>query len=226
MTAARARSGCATERSSRLGAAHRRRGAVGRRLRAAPLRGRLLRVRRGRRRRRRPRRRRRATIAAAEALLGEWTEIEAVVPSMDAWISLAPSSTHDDVTVDRRPVAGAGHHRRRRQRPRPRRRARAAPTSTPAARSWPGRGRAGRGRRRRTSYVGRRSQLDDFEQFDATRRGRSADLERPRRRGPSGGHGGPRDALLPEPLPGEGVAYEGESITGVVDGRTFEARRR
>ncbi len=31
------------------------------------------------------------------------------------------------------------------------------------------------------------------------------------------------DALLPEPLPGEGVAYEGEIITGVVDGRTFDA---
>jgi len=30
------------------------------------------------------------------------------------------------------------------------------------------------------------------------------------------------DALLPEPLPGEGIAYEGESITGLVDGRTFD----
>jgi hypothetical protein len=30
------------------------------------------------------------------------------------------------------------------------------------------------------------------------------------------------DALLPEPLPGEGVTYEGETITGSVDGRTFD----
>lgn len=29
------------------------------------------------------------------------------------------------------------------------------------------------------------------------------------------------DALLPEPLPGEGVAYDGSDLTGVVDGRTF-----
>ncbi len=29
------------------------------------------------------------------------------------------------------------------------------------------------------------------------------------------------DALLPEPLPGEGVAYDGSDLTGVVDGRSY-----
>ena len=65
-------------------------------------------------------------------------------------------------------------------------------------------------------------ELDDFEQYEVNGDeehgalsdfdGFSAD-ERPVVMEDS------EDALLPEPLPGEGVAYAGESITGVVDGR-------
>jgi hypothetical protein len=39
-------------------------------------------------------------LAAAEEALAEWRTIEAVVPSMDAWVSLAPELEGDQVTVD------------------------------------------------------------------------------------------------------------------------------
>jgi hypothetical protein len=39
------------------------------------------------------------TLAEAEALLEEWHDVEQVVPSMDAWIALAPELEGDDVTV-------------------------------------------------------------------------------------------------------------------------------
>ncbi len=39
-------------------------------------------------------------LAAAEAMLEEWKSIEAVVPSLAAWVSLRPELPDDDVTVD------------------------------------------------------------------------------------------------------------------------------
>jgi hypothetical protein len=40
------------------------------------------------------------TLTAAEGLLDEWKEIEAVVPSLDGWVSLAPELLTDDHTID------------------------------------------------------------------------------------------------------------------------------
>ncbi|WP_334142833.1 DUF4388 domain-containing protein [Rhabdothermincola sp.] len=42
-----------------------------------------------------------ATLAEAEKLLEEWRAIEAVVPSLDAWVSLAAQLPGDSVTLDR-----------------------------------------------------------------------------------------------------------------------------
>lgn len=39
------------------------------------------------------------TLTEAQALLEEWHDVEQTVPSMDAWISLAPELSGDDVTV-------------------------------------------------------------------------------------------------------------------------------
>jgi hypothetical protein len=39
-------------------------------------------------------------LAGAEAQLVEWREIERVVPSLDAWVSLAPELPHEETTVD------------------------------------------------------------------------------------------------------------------------------
>ena len=58
-------------------------------------------------------------LAGAEMQLAEWRDIEAVVPSLDAWVSLAPSSGRR-VTVDAdtwRLVATIGRAHRRRPRP-------------------------------------------------------------------------------------------------------------
>jgi Domain of unknown function (DUF4388) len=40
-------------------------------------------------------------LTGAEALLAEWREIESVVPSMDAWVTLRRSLATDAVTIDR-----------------------------------------------------------------------------------------------------------------------------
>jgi hypothetical protein len=42
-----------------------------------------------------------ATLAEAEKMLEEWRAIEAVVPSLDAWVSLAAQLPGDSVTLDR-----------------------------------------------------------------------------------------------------------------------------
>jgi hypothetical protein len=42
-----------------------------------------------------------ASLAAAEAMLDEWKEIEAVVPSLDAWVSLRAELPGDEITLDR-----------------------------------------------------------------------------------------------------------------------------
>lgn len=40
------------------------------------------------------------SLARAEALLGEWREIETVIPSMDAWVRLLPDIEGESVTID------------------------------------------------------------------------------------------------------------------------------
>jgi hypothetical protein len=41
------------------------------------------------------------TLDEAEKMLVEWKAIEAVVPSLDAWVELAPELTDDEITLDR-----------------------------------------------------------------------------------------------------------------------------
>lgn len=165
-----------------------------------------------------------ATIAAAEALVEEWTEIEAVVPSMDAWVSLAPELEADEVTVTAErwralaAVGGGGNVHDL---------AAALELSDLAAsREVVELVGAGLAVVRAThGYQPPRVELDDFEGLDDVDDSLGdpiTDLHE------LGAEDRPvvmedrEDALLPEPLPGEGVAYEGETITGVVDGRTFD----
>jgi len=42
-----------------------------------------------------------ATLDAAERMLDEWKAIEAVVPSLDAWVELAPELGSEEITLDR-----------------------------------------------------------------------------------------------------------------------------
>jgi len=42
-----------------------------------------------------------STLDAADQMLVEWRAIEAVVPSLDAWVELAPELTDDEITIDR-----------------------------------------------------------------------------------------------------------------------------
>lgn len=156
-------------------------------------------------------------IATAEALVGEWVEIEAVVPSMEAWVSLAPELDAAEATVsaDRwRAIAAIGgggnvHDL-----------AAALDLSDLAAsRQIVGLVEAGLAVVRAThAYQPPRVELDELDPFEADDEDPMTDLhdlsaeDRPvvmEERD---------DALLPEPLPGEGVAYEGEIITGSVDG--------
>lgn len=41
-----------------------------------------------------------ATLADAEAMLEEWKTVEAVVPSLEAWVTLSPSLSGAEVTID------------------------------------------------------------------------------------------------------------------------------
>src|SRR3546814_8972094 len=41
-----------------------------------------------------------ALLASATAMLAEWREIEAVVPSLDSWVSLQPALPSANVTID------------------------------------------------------------------------------------------------------------------------------
>jgi hypothetical protein len=169
-----------------------------------------------------------ATITAAEAMVAEWTEIEAVVPSMEAWVSLVPELELDEVTISNdcwRAVAAVGgggnvHDL-----------AAATELSDMAAcRQVMALVDAGLVHVRAThGYQPPRVELDDFagiedlDDLDLPAIDPITDLQdlsaedRPVVMETS------EDALLPEPLPGEGVAYEGESITGFVDGRAFDA---
>lgn len=162
-----------------------------------------------------------ATLATAEALVGEWVAIEAVVPSMEAWVSLAPEIEVDEVLVsgDRwkviAAIGGGGNVHDL---------ASALElTDLAASRTVVELVDAGLAMVRAThGYQPPRVELDDFESFeesydepvedpmtdlhDLSAEDRPVVME------------DRDDALLPEPLPGEGVAYEGEIITGSVDG--------
>ncbi len=161
------------------------------------------------------------TIAAAEALVVEWAEIEAVVPSMEAWVSLAAELGLDETIVSADQwrsvvaVGGGGNVHDLA--------AALELSDLVACRRVLELVDAGLAVVRAThSYQPPRIELDDFDQFDAPAVDPITDLhdlsseDRPVVMEDSD------DALLPEPLPGEGVAYDGEEISGVVDGHTFE----
>lgn len=163
-------------------------------------------------------------IGSAESLVAEWAEVERVVPSMRAWLSLLPEIEGDvRVTTDQwralAAIGGGGNVRDL---------AGALElTDLAACHEVIGLVQAGMVAVRPThGYTPPQGPVDSFDEFDEddfepVPDGQMTDLEdlvvedRPVVMEDS------EDALLPEPLPGEGVAYEGETITGVVDGRTF-----
>lgn len=173
-----------------------------------------------------------AAITAAEALIQEWAEVEQVVPSMQAWISLSPEIGDDGLHVSAQQwralaaVGGGGNARDLavaleltdlatcRQ-----------VMELAAAELVTIRPTHGYSRPEAEASVHDGYQpLDDFErfeQFEPADDARMTDLEDLVAEDRPVVMEDREDALLPEPLPGEGVAYEGETITGVVDGRTF-----
>ncbi|MCB0971370.1 MAG: DUF4388 domain-containing protein [Acidimicrobiales bacterium] len=171
-------------------------------------------------------------IEAAEALVAEWTEVETVVPSMAAWITLAAEPPGDEsvkLSPDRwrlvATIAGGG-------------------TVADLARGLGLRDLAACQAVKGLADDGlvevRAShtydvpvveiapdgvELDDFSSYeeDGYDDHPMTELEdlvvEDRPVVMTEGD----DALLPEPLPGEGVAYDGEEIVGVVDGFRSEA---
>ena len=171
-------------------------------------------------------------IEAAEALVAEWTEVETVVPSMAAWITLAAEPPGDEsvkLSPDRwrlvATIAGGG-------------------TVADLARGLGLRDLAACQAVKGLADDGlvevRAShtydvpvveiapdgvELDDFSSYeeDGYDDHPMTELEdlvvEDRPVVMTEGD----DALLPEPLPGEGVAYEGSDLTGVVDGRHIPA---
>ena len=163
-------------------------------------------------------------IAAAEQLVVEWAEVEQVVPSMAAWITLAAELPGDEsvkLSPDRwRLVAGIA----------------GGGTAADVARAHgfsdlvacqEVKSLADDGLvevRASHTYESPAEvapvELDDFSAFeqDALDEPPMTDLEdlvvEDRPVVMTEGD----DALLPEPLPGEGVAYDGEELVGVVDG--------
>jgi hypothetical protein len=168
------------------------------------------------------------TIRAAEAMVEQWAEIEAVVPSMEAWVSLAADLELDEVVVsaaDWRAVAAVGGGGNVSDL------AAALELSDMAAcrqvmalvDSGLVHVRATHGYQPPQVALDDLGGLDELDGLDEPLIDPISDLhdltaeDRPVVMEDSD------DALLPEPLPGEGVAYEGETITGSVDGRAFEA---
>lgn len=174
-------------------------------------------------------------LSRAEGLLSEWREVESVVPSMDAWISLTADGISHDVALDADgwktvvAIAGGGNVRDLAG-------ARAL-SDLDACRCVKALADAGLVEVR-ASHAAVTSSEDPYQAFEP--------FEPFDRIGPMDEDvdvDGPApmteledlvvedrpvvmedrdDALLPEPLPGEGVAYEGEDIVGSVDGRTFD----
>ena len=173
------------------------------------------------------------TISLAEALVAEWTEIEQVVPSMDAWLTLVPEVEGDDVTVSAahwQAIAAIGSggnvhdlaaaleltdlaaSRRVMEMVEAELllvRANHSYTAPVADTGHDG-------------YAPPSIELDDFEQYERQLDDPISDFEDLVAEERPVVMEDREDALLPEPLPGEGVAYEGETITGSVDGRTFD----
>lgn len=178
------------------------------------------------------------TISRAEALMLEWAEIEQVVPSMDAWIALAAEIEGDEAIVSRAmwqtlaAIGGGGNVHDLA--------AALELTDLAASRRVMELVQADLVTVRAMSggYAPPAVELDDFEQFEGITIGDPMDdatddlmgaadpmtqledlvvEERPVVMEDR------EDALLPEPLPGEGVAFEGELLEGTVDGRSFDS---
>ena len=170
------------------------------------------------------------TLNAAEALVSDWIDVESVVPSMDAWITFAPD-VDDEITVSTdqwRALATIGNGGSVRD---------LADsmelTDLTASRLVKGLVEGGMALLRADDGNGDATELDDSP-F-------AADTHRPAddRYDDGDDHDdldvlraddrpvmleSNDDALLPEPLPGEGVSYGVEGmVTGHVDGRGFDA---
>ncbi|WP_426572740.1 DUF4388 domain-containing protein [Aquihabitans sp. McL0605] len=163
-----------------------------------------------------------ATITAAEALVAEWADVETVVPSMDAWISLAAEIDGDTVTLTAREwkalaaIGGGGNVHDLA--------AALELTDLDASRQVKSLVEFELVEVREShAYVPPAVQLDDFDHFEPGFTAPMTDFEDLNGDDRSVVMEEREDALLPEPLPGEGVAYEGETITGFVDGRVGDA---
>ncbi|MGN6695704.1 MAG: DUF4388 domain-containing protein [Aquihabitans sp.] len=158
-----------------------------------------------------------ATIATAEALVDEWVAIETVVPSMEAWVSLAPEIEGAEVMVsaDRwRTIAAIGGGGNVYDIA-----AALELSDLAASRQIVDMVDAGLASVRAThGYQPPRIELDEFEEFEVADEDPMTDLHDLSAEDRPVVMEDRDDALLPEPLPGEGVAYEGEIITGSVDG--------
>ena len=159
-------------------------------------------------------------LVHAEAMVAEWAEVEAVIPSMHAWVALAAELDDDGVHVSPdwwravASVAGGGS---------------VSDLGSALALSDLAASRlvmelldAGLVNVGASHFPAATFELDSFEEFESAVQAMT-DLEHLGTDDRAVVMEDRDDALLPEPLPGEGVAYEGETITGAVDGRTFEA---
>lgn len=171
-------------------------------------------------------------IAEAESLVAEWAEVEAVVPSMEAWVTFQPELPGEHVKISAAQwqllaAIGSGGSVRDLANS-------FGLTDLVACRAVKELAEGELIAVRAThGYQPPAVELDGFERFgdeaidddglgdelvepitdleDLVVEDRPVVME------------DRDDALLPEPLPGEGVAYEGEMITGVVDGPSFDA---
>lgn len=160
-------------------------------------------------------------ISAAQALLVEWTEVEAVVPSMNSWVSLVTELDGTEVTVTApqwKLLAALGGGATVRALGN-----RFQITDLKISRRVKGLVEAG--------LVELGEPVDDQEdtRFDdggaeSLAHALAGDLAL------LSAEAGPvvmeshKDALLPEPLPGEGTTFAGDiDVLGTVDGRTFES---
>jgi hypothetical protein len=167
-------------------------------------------------------------IGDAERLVAEWTEVETVVPSMGAWVTLLPELEGDRVEIDAArwrvlaAIGGGGNVRDL---------AGALElTDLAACRAVkdlvegqlvdvrPTHGYAPVD----AEPTGPTYELTDFEVYERHDLDGTAELEQLTADDRPVVMEDRDDALLPEPLPSEGVAYEGEMIGGTVDGRAYD----
>ncbi len=178
-------------------------------------------------------------IAAAEGLVVEWADVQTVVPSLDAWLTLAPEIDDDiiELTADQwRALAAIGGGANVRDL------AGALELSDLAAskqvkflvesalvslRATHGYAPAEQARPAAAMAVSHgyqppEIQLDSFEEFEVHEEAPLSELDDLMVEDRPVVMEDREDALLPEPLPGEGVVYEGEISAEHVDGRTFD----